>query len=363
MYASSKSGYAPCCVSEKFNDAGPDYFWSGEVMSSIRNELLQGEFPKSCEFCKKKTESGLKSEADHWNRQYELLGRPPLSLKAPLVLDYRPSNQCNLKCRMCGSAASSSIESEVAENPELSKWYGNPKRDVVDTEIMSSYIASIELKKIKLLGGEPSIDPGVWDFIDKVSKIEPQPVLMITTNATSFNPTFIELLSRFVAIKILFSVDAIGDEYDYIRTNARWKNTQRNVVKFFENFTGSAKLGFNVVVTPYNIFSLNRLIEWFVELVNKGYKFEVNFIDSDDAETGLSAVLPQHIDAALSSLDYGNLKTIDCLDLISLLEAAEYSDEAHRTFKKYTAALDRIRKTNLIDLDDRFKSYIDEPSI
>ena len=364
LYASTRGGYAPCCVSKKFDSAGPEEFWSGEDLSRIRRDLLNGEFPDSCSICAKRVNSGLSSDVDYWNNEYDSVGRPDITGLHPidpLILDYRPSNQCNLKCRMCGSAASSSIENEVKQNPELAKWYGSPKTELDINDKMIRYISKLNLVKVKILGGEPSIDPGVWDFINVASNLKKKPTLKITTNGTSLNPNFISLLNRFDKLEVTFSVDAIGDTYDYIRTNARWKNTEKNILNFMKS--SKCKISFNVVLTPFNIFSLNPLIDWFHNLRFSGYQFKVNFDDSDDASTSLDAVLPEHIDDALNSLNMKSLKDIGGLELVKILENAAFNPAAHESFKKFAAALDRIRKTGMTDLDDRFIEYVEKTSV
>ncbi len=361
LYASNKDGYAPCCVSKKFNDAGPEQFWSGEVMSRIRKSLLLGEFPDSCGLCAKKVANRLTSDVDYWAHEYKMAGEPDTSDPKPIILDYRPSNQCNLKCRMCGSAASSSIENEVEANPGLAKWYGKPKPELNINDKMIEYVQSLDLLKVKILGGEPSIDPGVWDFMAAMANRKRKPTLKVTTNATSINPKFIELLKKFDKLEMTFSVDAIGDTYDYIRTNARWKNTERNILSFMSS--NDCKVSFNVVLTPFNIFSLDKLVDWFYDLWFRGYKFKVNFDDSDDLTTSLSSVLVVHVDDALNSLNIKKLQAIGSLELISILEKSEFDHSAHESFKRFAAALDRVRKTRLTDLDYRFHEYIEEASI
>jgi hypothetical protein len=105
------------------------------------------------------------------------------------------------------------------------------------------------------------------------------------------------------------------------------------------------------------------LTEWLEDLWIKGYKFNVNFTDSDDHDTSLCAVLPEHIDDALNSLNMKSLKNIRGLELINILEKAVFDPKAHESFKRFTATLDRVRETRVTDLDDRFNEYIKEASV
>ena len=363
LYVSTRSGYAPCCVSKKFESSGPEEFWTSETMKSIREQLLNGKFPESCSLCRYKIESGVASDVTHWANEYN--ASPSVInvetgnyTDGPTHLDYRPSNQCNLKCRMCGSAASSSIEREVQSNPELAKWYGQPRQEKDLSSAMNSYVQTLELEKVKILGGEPSIDPVVWDFIESLSKLDNKPTLRITTNGTTLNKHFKDVINKFENLEVTFSVDAINETYNYIRTNANWYKTSDQIENFMNERT-DAKFGFNVVMSPWNVFSLNELLDWFAEIKFKGHKFKVNFDDSDDAVTGLSAVLPEHIEQVIKTLDMKLVSYVEGADnLVKILKAAKFDKEAHESFKKFSNALDRIRRTHSTKVDYRMMEYI-----
>lgn len=332
-------------------------------MKSIREQLLNGKFPESCSLCRKKIEDGVDSDVQHWQNEFN---NSPVLINVetgnytdgPTHLDYRPSNQCNLKCRMCGSSASSAIEREVTSNPDLEKWYGKPRVEKDLSAAMNEYILNLELEKVKILGGEPSIDPIVWDFIETMSKLNTQPVLRITTNGTSLNKHFRSVIDKFSNLEVVFSVDAIDKTYDYIRTNADWDRTVQQIESFMEE-RSDVKFGFNVVMSPWNIFALGELVDWFDELRFKGHKFKVNFDNSDDEVTSLSAVLPEHIEHAIQSINMAQLdKLMGGENLIKVLKSAKFNEQSHESFKKFAAALDKIRRTHITKLDYRFMEYV-----
>lgn len=332
-------------------------------MKSIREQLLNGKFPDSCSLCRKKIEDGLDSDVQHWQNEFD---NSPVLINVetgnytdgPIYLDYRPSNQCNLKCRMCGTSASSSIEREVINNPELSKWYGKPRQDKDLSAKMNDYVLNIELEKIKILGGEPSVDPTVWDFMETIAKLKDKPTLRITTNGTSLNKHFRNVINKFDKLEVVFSVDAIYETYEYIRTNADWHKTAQQIESFMTE-RKDVKYGFNVVLSPWNIFALGELVDWFDELRFKGYEFKVYFDNSDDEVTSLSAVLPQHIQQAIDSINMAQLdKLTGGSNLIRILRAAKFNQESHDSFKRFASALDRIRRTHITKIDYRFMEYV-----
>ena len=278
--------------------------------------------------------------------------------KGPMFLDYRPSNLCNLKCRMCVPNASSQITKEFQENPEMQKWFKAPEKIVKNFDLFKNFTNNIQLKQIKILGGEPTLDPLVLDFLEAIiDNYDTLPALRFTTNGTNLNKRFRNIMEKFKDIHIVFSVDAVGSAYEYIRTNASWKKTKKIIEEIFEK--DMAKVyGFNIVLMPYNIFHLTDLLKWFKELQNKNYDFETFYELSEGYNTEMSSVLPDHMSKATQSLiDWSFENNYDIDDILKLLESVTFNTKAFNYFKEYNNSLDKIRKTSLLNLDKRFANY------
>ena len=368
MYASSYNSYAPCCVSKKFKATSPKQYWAGDQLKQVRTDLLNNKWPSSCSYCKNKLDNNLKNDIDIWDKDFNSF---PVNINietgnqtnGPLYIDYRPSNVCNLKCRMCVPQASNQIEKEVYNNPELLEWFSVPDNKVDNFYNFLHYVKNLQLRKIKILGGEPTIDSKTIKFLQSISDILPTPILRFTTNATNLNQKFKQILAAFDDIQVSFSVDGTDKTYEYIRTNANWLKTKKNIEKFFKDNIAS-QYGFNIVLTPYNIFNLVDLLDWFYVLYKKGYKFHLYFDDSDISHNGISAILPNHKEQVVEDIFLWKLshQEIDRIDgfnqLEKLLETTPFNQANHNMFKKYNNVLDNIRKTSLLELDSRFESYI-----
>jgi len=84
-------------------------------MRNLRLEFLDGKKPTTCRRCWNEEESGRKSKRMHTlDRLKHSLGDEPWTRDAkPLMfLDLKLGNICNLKCRICGSWASSQFAGE-----------------------------------------------------------------------------------------------------------------------------------------------------------------------------------------------------------------------------------------------------------
>jgi radical SAM protein with 4Fe4S-binding SPASM domain len=113
----------PCCMAPYGKSIGNttdntlEEIWNGEDMKTIRKEMLVGERPKLCERCFLIEDSGLLSPRNTHNHFFdkdvnELIKdtNPETGHNDKFVLkywDFRWSNICNFKCRMCGAFSSS----------------------------------------------------------------------------------------------------------------------------------------------------------------------------------------------------------------------------------------------------------------
>lgn len=365
MYATGYEQFAPCCVAKKdtYKGTHPKDYWISDEMQNMRKDLLQGVWPDKCSFCEKKKQNGLKDETWIWDKHMskvdvELDIEYGNSTQGPLFLDYRPSNVCNLKCRMCVPNASSQITKEFQEHSHMQKWFSAPEKEVKNFQDFKDFTNGIELKQIKILGGEPTMDPLVLDFLeDIIENYETLPALRFTTNGTNLNKRFRNIMEKFTDIHIVFSIDAVGSAYEYIRSNANWSKTKKIIEEIFAK--DMARIyGFNIVLMPYNIFHLTDLLEWFKSLQNSGYEFETFYDLSEGYTTEMNAVIPEHLEhMKLELQSWATENTYDVTDILSLLDTVTFNKDSFDKFVEYNNNLDSIRKTQLINLDKRFVAY------
>jgi len=366
MYADYTGNYAPCCVAEKVSSTATE-FWTSETLVSIRKKMLANEWPAECSYCKNMESNGLQSDIGLWKVAYENVNKPldPIlgtDNMGPYYLDIRPGNVCNLKCRMCGPQFSSQWEEEIKNNIGLD-WLLHGNNMTEDFKDFINYSIDKNLIEIKILGGEPTIDENVIMLLENmIATKQNLPALRFTTNATNLNKRFQNIMSYFDKLHIVFSVDAVDREFDYIRTNANWKKVKNNIETIFEKKLASY-YDFNSVIMPYNIFSIIPLLEWYKSLFNKGYRFSVLFSDSAVGYTSLSAVMEQDLLQSIIDVEQ-YLMTVDnefqtiISGILPLLKSIKFNQSHYQEFKNYNNLLDSIRRTSLLSLNERFKDYV-----
>lgn len=367
MYAVSGNKYAPCCVSSRIKAESPVTFWSSNEMQLIRQDLLSQTWPATCTECKNLSEKDLTYEIDYWDSEFikcnvELDVVTGNNLGHPLVLDYRPSNLCNLKCRMCVPHASSQWETEIQQHSKLSNWFTPVYKNKDNFNQMLEYILSIKLYKIKLLGGEPTIDPKILTILEYIKiNYETLPVLRFTTNATNITSKFKQAISAFDTVDIAFSIDGTDNTFNYIRTNAVWDDVNPTIHEMFDTKIATT-YAFNTVVTPYNLFNIVDLLEWFYLLHNQGYEFTVNFFTSSDNKTSINAILPTDVNWLIDQVqswlfDKDEIYINRISGILPILNSAVFDISAYNDFINYNSLLDEIRNTQLLELNPLFINY------
>ena len=130
FHVAQNGNVTPCCQATwgeeasfgNINNSSIDAIWRGDKIESFRNQMLKGIPHSSCSRCYEKEKSGWISLREITNDKYEnkinelILNDFHGSVyENPVYFDIRFSNACNLKCRICNSASSSSWFNDEVE--------------------------------------------------------------------------------------------------------------------------------------------------------------------------------------------------------------------------------------------------------
>jgi hypothetical protein len=165
-----------------------DEHWNSEHMRSVRRRMMAGETLPECEVCNDKL---LNTDVyrSYFNRLFAHKYEDAMANTAadgsttvkPVSWDYRFSNLCNFKCRMCGDMLSSSWESEQRAN-NMINW-ANPKNNWMipavreeisqfqDTQIEAEFaqaVAEHRVEEIYWVGGEPLMFEQHWRYMKQI---------------------------------------------------------------------------------------------------------------------------------------------------------------------------------------------------
>jgi sulfatase maturation enzyme AslB (radical SAM superfamily) len=237
-----------------------DNFRTDIQYQEIRTKMLNGEqLPDHCSSCYNLEKQGIVSarmqETVEWCNRLDLNSLEDLEkLTEPAYYEVRPSNVCNLQCRMCGPESSNLI---AREYKKLNLISNVPNKEFADFDI----IKFDQLKKLYVAGGEPTAMIELYNFLDRcIDNKQTDFEFVINTNATKFNSRFRQQIKHFSNFQFIISIDGFKELNHYIRWPSDWATIVDNVRYLKQH---NHVVSFNVTVSIYNIATLVHLLKFF----------------------------------------------------------------------------------------------------
>lgn len=214
-------------------------------------------------------------------------------------------NKCNLFCRTCHSYSSTGfIKEENWINNNYSFNHHITPPTTFDEQQLDFDISKI--KYIEVLGGEPLYDTSHFSYIDKFINQGLSKNIEITYATNTTMPLTEEIRKRFKhfqKVNLMLSIDAVGKEFEFIRTGGNWQNTQKNIndyKKFIDEINGFITL--HPTISILNCMSLPELYEYFKRL--NIYEGNIIFVDKPE-HYSLSAIPDYAKDTIIQNISYG----------------------------------------------------------
>jgi radical SAM protein with 4Fe4S-binding SPASM domain len=279
----------PCCMTPhdmpigNTKDLTLEEAWNSFTMKNIRKKMLKGERPIHCSRCYLMDDNGAVSPrvnlTDKFKKHIKGLIKDTnpetghndqFSLK---YWDFRWSNICNFKCRMCGTFASSKwVDDEIAIHGKSDKGLMNfrseSKVDIIN--YVDKHIHEVE--EVYFAGGEPLIMDEHYLILEKLIAAGRTDVLLrYNTNFShiKFKKWDLEKLWKKFQddpkgkVQLFASLDATGKLAEVARHGTKWNTVYDNIKKCINN-------GIEVFVSPtisiLNVFYVTDLFETIFEL-------------------------------------------------------------------------------------------------
>jgi MoaA/NifB/PqqE/SkfB family radical SAM enzyme len=99
--------------------------------------------------------------------------------------------------------------------------------------------------RFDILGGEPLINPAIFEFIDWLSEqpYAKQTTVALTTNGTTYTDKLTKYLDKFLRVGVQLSIDGIGEEFEYLRYGSSFENLEQVSDRFYELKTKYSNFG------------------------------------------------------------------------------------------------------------------------
>ena len=258
QYIDTKAGtgtYIPIALEEH---------WNSDHMRSVRKRMMAGETLPECAVC---NDQLLNTDVyrSYFNRLFEhkylqaveTTDETGYTSMEPISWDYRFSNLCNFKCRMCGDMLSSAWETEQKQH-DMVNWH-DPKNSWMrpevknqieqfqSTQIEQEFAQAVEdhrVEEVYWVGGEPLMYEQHWKYMQRIIELGDGKNVYARYN-TNLSRTeyrgcnfYTDILSRLRDWQVCASIDGTGAIGEYIRTGlvyTQWLENFRQGVKVATN--------------------------------------------------------------------------------------------------------------------------------
>ena len=366
LYVGPDGNVLPCCRSDQqypmgsVNEQTVDSILKSTKFNQLRQNMLSGKRSKECSICYQREDAGLPSSrlqnnAKWRNKISNFNVDGSLDEFAPVYLDLRLNNICNLKCRMCSGYFSSAIaqeETRLFNKQKNTNILSLESKSVVLDEVVN-YLPHVE--HIYFAGGEPLIAPEHYKILNALIECNNTNLeLYYNTNFTSLtykDTSVIELWKHFDNVKIGASLDAMGNVAEYVRHGTRWIDIEDNL-KLLKSQCPHVVFTVESVVGFLNVLNLIELQKtWHENNILNASKFAVKVMVGPDHLT--LQILPAHHKQRLcekikSHMDWcqQNQATTLVKQWKNVLNYMMAEDQSHwlNKFQKITSALDQHRQ-------------------
>lgn len=259
--------------------------WNGEHMKSVRRRMIAGETLPECEVCNDK----LLNTDVYRDYFWHLFKHKYSEVKAttddtgyttmkPVSWDYRFSNLCNFKCRMCGDMLSSSWESEQRQN-NMINWH-DPKNDWMrpevrdeiakfqETQVEEEFSQAVEehrVEEVYWVGGEPLMYEQHWRYMQRIIELGDgkNVYARYNTNLSRIeymgSNLYTDILANLRDWQICASLDGTGETGEYIRTGLRYKSWLENFKRGLEIQTNPRQMRIDFTLTLPGLFEVRNI--------------------------------------------------------------------------------------------------------
>ena len=259
--------------------------WNGEHMKSVRSRMMRGEILPECEVCNDK----LLNTSVYRSYFDSLFGHKYLDVISstddtgyttmrPVSWDYRFSNLCNFKCRMCGDMLSSAWESEQRQhnmidltNPKNNWMRPEVKQQIEQfqqTQIEAEFSQAVEehrVEEVYWVGGEPLMYEQHWRYMTRIIELGdgPNVYARYNTNLSRVDykgiNLYSDILGRVRDWQICASLDGTEEIGEYIRTGLKYSQWLENFSRAVEIRRNNRQVRIDFTLTLPGMFEVTRI--------------------------------------------------------------------------------------------------------
>lgn len=358
----------PCCNSSSLGvyleNKSLYEVWNSEEIRKLRINMLNNIDSSNCQYCYVTEQVGQESPRQLANKKYHHHIDIVKSTKDDgevdklniVYWDFRFSNVCNFKCRMCGPVSSTSwykdYHSLIGKNPNE----GKPENVNIIQELNPLFDI---VEEIYFAGGEPLIIDEHYYILEKLIQINKTNIPIIYSTNLSIlkykDKNILDIWKHFDDISLGISLDGLGKRGELIRNGMNWDTFLKNLRFIRENvphvkcliaFTVQALNCFNVMDTQKFLLDsglLTNVDDFIFQFLEGPEILSIQILDKQTKEL-LRHRIVDHIENFL--IPSGSTRSLN--DYKSMIEYLNLEDKSNLIpqFINYCSSLDVLRNEN-----------------
>jgi molybdenum cofactor biosynthesis enzyme MoaA len=365
----------------KLPDVDITELWEQQEFQDLRDKFLKNERPSWCKACWDEEGAGIKSmrlTKENGGKQHpHATFFHHIPNQYPATLDFKLSNLCNLKCRICTPFLSSQWIKEIKDlkirdmgavetftKNSREKFIENPN----NIEILKKWAPTVN--HLEFYGGEPLMQQEHDSIIEIIynhgnpSKTS----LFYNTNSTIYKERLFEIWKPFQKVIINFSIDDIEQRFEYQRYNAKWSQTLEHIKLYQESakkHNVNMELRIYVTVGILNVYYLKEFFEKFEVF---GIPITLNLVHYPHhyAIINLPNAVKDKIKEKLLTIKNTNIinsYSLKIENIINFMYNTDYKKELLNLFFTKTKQHDDYRKESFKDIFPEFYEILKEYEI
>ena len=341
--------YNPCSFYKGYIKESDEFnledVWNGPEHLKLK-QLVENDIPiAGCQRCYDAEKNGLESRRMGSQKLYEEYHQDTaIDLDGPSGLDYSVGNLCNLKCVICNPRNSTKWI------PDYQKLYPLESIEQYQFEKYNQIeiTDSNALKNIKNVhfhgGGEPLMVENHVNLLKRIKEVKGLLDVRVFYNVNgtqTVSESVLKLWEECRLIELYFSIDDVGERFNYQRTGADWNQVQTNLRWYYDNMPHNHMFNINCTWSYLNLFYLNELHNWYIDnFATNRYGDPTNLI----FQKGLDDYSLDRVSKSTYHILVNRFE--DYPTILELVNSLEINDEKHDKFWASITALDSVRNTD-----------------
>jgi hypothetical protein len=279
QYIDTKSGtgnYIPITLEQH---------WNSDHMRGVRTRMMAGQTLPECEVC---NDQLLNTDVyrSYFNQMFAHLRDQAISSTTsdgytsmqPVSWDYRFSNLCNFKCRMCGDMLSSAWESEQRAHNSIdwsdakNNWMQPAIRqqitDFQNHTVEQEFAQAVEehrIEEVYWVGGEPLMYEQHWRYMRRIIELGDGGRLYARYNTNLSRVDYRganlyrDILSHVRDWQICASLDGTGQIGEYIRTGLNYESWLHNFTQGVDIAKHRRQMRIDFTLTLPGMFEIKNI--------------------------------------------------------------------------------------------------------